>query len=93
MFDLLTRPGPDLSPDERDEVKKVARHLLERVRGALVLNWREKSQARAQVRLAIEDALDEGLPRAYTPEVYQAKCTVLFEHVFESFGDSRGTVS
>jgi type I restriction enzyme R subunit len=52
-----------------------------------VLNWREKSQARAQVRLAIEDALDEGLPRAYTPDVYQTKCSVLFEHVFETFGD------
>ncbi len=53
-----------------------------------MLNWREKSQARAQVRLAIEDALDEGLPRVYTPDVYQSKCAVLFEHVFESFGDS-----
>jgi type I restriction enzyme R subunit len=91
VFDLLTRPGPDLGPEERDEVKKVTRHLLERVRAALVLNWREKSQARAQVRLAIEDALDEGLPRAYTPDVYQAKCTVLFEHVFESFGDPART--
>ena len=88
VFDLLTRPGPDLSPAERDEVKKVARHLLERVRGALVLNWREKAQARAQVRLAIEDSLDEGLPRVYTPDVYLQKCGVLFEHVFESFGDA-----
>ncbi len=88
VFDLLTRPGPDLSADERDEVKKVARHLLERVRAALVLNWRQKAQARAQVRLAIEDALDEGLPRVFTPEIYQTKCSVLFEHVFESFGDA-----
>jgi type I restriction enzyme R subunit len=40
------------------------------------------------VRLAIEDALDEGLPRAFTPEIYQAKCSLLFEHVFETFGDS-----
>jgi type I restriction enzyme R subunit len=68
-------------------------HLLERVRAALVLNWREESQARAQVRLAIEDALDEGLPRVYTPDVYQKKCGILFEHVFESFGDSRETLS
>ncbi len=44
-------------------------------------------QARAQVRETIKDTLDEGLPRAYTPEVYEAKCKVLFEHVFESFGD------
>jgi type I restriction enzyme R subunit len=87
VFDLLTRPGPDLSPGERDEVKKVARHLLERVRAALVLNWRQKAQARARVRLAIEDVLDEGLPRTFTPEIYQSKCAVLFEHVFETFAD------
>ena len=89
VFDLLTRPGPDLAPAERDEVKKVARHLLQRVRGALVLNWRQKAQARAQVKLAIEDALDEGLPRAYTPDLYQSKCAVVFEHVFETFGEHR----
>jgi type I restriction enzyme R subunit len=88
VFDLLTRPGPDLGPEERDEVKKVARRLLERVRAALVLDWRQRAQARAQVRLAIEDTLDEGLPRAFTPEIYQAKCAILFEHVFESFGDA-----
>lgn len=39
------------------------------------------------MRLAIEDTLDEGLPRVFTPEIYQTKCAVLFEHVFESFGD------
>lgn len=32
VFDLLTRPGPDLSKEERDEVKKVARHLLQRIK-------------------------------------------------------------
>ena len=88
MFDLLTRPGPDLATAERDEVKKVARHLLQRVRGALVLNWRQKARARAQVKLAIEDTLHEGLPRAYTPDLYKTKCTVVFEHVFETLGDA-----
>ena len=85
VFDLLTRPGPDLTPEEREDVKKVARHILERVRAALVLNWRQKAQARARVKLVIEDTLDEGLPRAYTPEVYTAKCSRLFEHVYERF--------
>lgn len=88
VFDLLTRPGPDLAPAERDEVKRVARQLLQRVRRALVLNWRQKAQARAQVKLAIEDALDEGLPRAYTPELFKTKCSVVFEHVFETFGEA-----
>ena len=53
----------------------------------LVLNWRQKAQARAQVKLTIEDTLDEGLPRSYTPDLYKDKCAVLFEHVFETFGD------
>jgi type I restriction enzyme R subunit len=88
VFDLLTRPGPELTTEERAEVKKVARQLLTRVRGALVLNWRQKQQARAQVKLAIEDALDEGLPRSYTPALYKAKCAVIFEHVFETFGET-----
>jgi type I restriction enzyme R subunit len=88
VFDLLTRPGPDLTTEERAEVKKVARQLLTRVRGALVLGWRQKQQARAQVKIAIEDTLDEGLPRAYTPDLYKTKCAVIFEHVFETFGEA-----
>jgi type I restriction enzyme R subunit len=85
VFDILTRPGPELSGEEREEVKKVARQLLERLNALLVLGWRQKVQARAGVRLAIEDALDEGLPRAYTKDTYQTKCNVLFEHVYESY--------
>jgi type I restriction enzyme R subunit len=53
----------------------------------LVLNWRQQAQAREQVKLVIEDVLDEGLPRAYTPDLYTSKCSVVFEHVFETFGD------
>jgi type I restriction enzyme, R subunit len=88
IFDILTRPGPDMTTEEREEVKKVARQLLARLNALLVLGWRQKVQARAGVRLAIEDTLDEGLPRAYTKDLYQTKCSVLFEHVYESyFGD------
>jgi type I restriction enzyme R subunit len=84
VFDLLTRPGPELSAEERAEVKKVAKELLERVKTAITLDWRRQSQARAKVRIAIEDTLDQGLPAAYTPPVYREKCSVLFEHVYES---------
>jgi type I restriction enzyme R subunit len=85
IFDILTRPAPDLTAEERAEIKKVAHLLLERVKGLLVLNWRQKSTARSQLKLTIEDVLDEGLPRAYTPELYQKKCSAVFEHVFESY--------
>ena len=85
IFDLLTRPGPDLSPAERDEVKKVAKLLLQRVREAVVLDWRSKAQARARVRETIAEALDDGLPRAYTPELYEQKVSSVFEHVYEGY--------
>jgi type I restriction enzyme R subunit len=85
VFDLLTRPGPELSSEERNEVKKVARQLLARLRGILTVDWEKTAQTRARVRDAIEEALDEGLPRVYTPEVFKAKAGVVFQHVYERY--------
>jgi type I restriction enzyme R subunit len=86
VFDILTRPAPELSTEERAEVKKVARELLGRVRSLLVLNWKEKAAARAQVKLAIEDALDSGLPNAYDKPLFESKVRALFEHVYTTSG-------
>ncbi|HEX5747235.1 MAG TPA: type I restriction endonuclease subunit R [Archangium sp.] len=86
VLDLLTRPGPELSAEERNEVKKVARHLLARLRGILTVDWQKTAQSRARVRNAIEDALDEGLPRVYTPDVFKAKAGAVFQHVYERYG-------
>jgi len=52
-----------------------------------VLSWRQKATARSQNKLAIEDTLDGGLPRAYTPELYNQKCAAVFEHVYERYPD------
>jgi type I restriction enzyme R subunit len=85
IFDILTRPAPELSTEERAEVKKVARELLDKLKQLLVLNWRQRAAARAQLKLAIEDALDVGLPRAYTPDLYKQKCSAVFEHIYEAY--------
>ncbi len=85
IFDILTRPAPELSGEERAEMKKAARELLVRLKSLLVLNWRQKSSARSQLKLTIEDTLDTSLPRAYTPELYRQKCSAVFEHVYESY--------
>ena len=85
IFDILTRPAPELHADERAEVKKVACDLLARLKQLLVLNWRQKSAARSQLRLAIEDVLDTGLPRAYDKPLYAQKCSAIFEHIYESY--------
>jgi type I restriction enzyme R subunit len=92
IFDLLTRPAPELSSEERAEVKKVAKELLNRLKALLVLNWRQKSTARSQLKLTIEDTLDAGLPGAYTPELYNQKCSAVFEHVYESYPERNAGV-
>jgi type I restriction enzyme R subunit len=86
VFDLLTRPGPDLSPAERDEVKKVVRKLLARLQEILTVDWQKTNQARAKVKSAIEDELDHGLPRNYSPEVFREKAGAVFQHVYERMG-------
>lgn len=32
----------------------------------------------------IEESLD-GLPKCYTPEIYERKCDAVFQYVFESY--------
>ena len=92
IFDILTRPAPELSPEERAEVKKVARELLAKLKELIVINWRQKSMARSQLKLSIEDVLDKGLPRVYSPELYKQKCTVVFQHFYENYSDKDASV-
>ena len=84
IFDILTRPAPDLSPEERDEVKKVARVLLQKVQEVVSLDWQKRAGPRSQVKNAIADALDDGLPRAYDKPLYEAKVEAVFEHFYET---------
>jgi type I restriction enzyme R subunit len=84
IFDILTRPAPELSDAERDEVKKVAKQLLAKVQGLLALDWQKRAGPRAQVKGAISDALDDGLPRAYDKPLYEAKVEAVFEHFYET---------
>ncbi len=85
MFDILLQSAPDLSDSDRAKVKQSARELVERIKALLVLNWQQKSSARAKLKLQIEEALDIGLPRAYTPELYQQKCEAVFAHIEQAY--------
>jgi type I restriction enzyme, R subunit len=38
-------------------------------------------------KLAIEDGLDTGLPRAYDKPLDERKCSALFEHIYEDYPD------
>ncbi len=90
LFDLLTKPDPSLTKRDEAEVKKVVRALLEKLKHEkLVLDWRKRQQTRAAVRQCIEIELDK-LPPAYAPEIYQRKCDLAYQHVYDAyFGEGR----
>jgi type I restriction enzyme R subunit len=86
LFDLLTKPQIGLSAAERDKVKATARELLATLKaGKLVLDWRKRQQARAEVRVTIEKKLDQGLPKVYTPELFAQKTSAIFQHVYDAY--------
>ena len=85
LFDILLQSAPDLSESDRAKVKQSARELLERIKDLLVLNWQQKFDARAKLKVVIEEALDIGLPRAYTPELYRQKCEAVFAHIEQAY--------
>jgi type I restriction enzyme R subunit len=85
VFDILTKPEIEMTTAERNEVKKVARKLLQTLKEAkLVLDWRKKQRARADVFSTVREVLDE-LPRTFTPELYQQKCDSVYQHVYDSY--------
>jgi type I restriction enzyme R subunit len=86
LFDLLTKPQIDMSAADREKVKATARALLSTLKESkLVLDWRKRQQARADVRVTIEKMLDQGLPRVYTPELFEQKTTAVFQHVYDAY--------
>jgi len=85
IFDLLTKPEIKMTKAEEQQVKKVAKDLLETLkRERLVLDWKKRQTTRAAVLVTIETVLDQ-LPRVYTPELYEQKCQSVYQHVFDSY--------
>jgi type I restriction enzyme R subunit len=85
IFDLLLKPEMKLTKKEEAEVKMVAKTLLETLKeNKLGLDWKKRQQSRAEVRVAIDEILDQ-LPRVYTPELYSKKCDIVYQHVFDSY--------
>jgi type I restriction enzyme R subunit len=93
VFDILTRPGPDLDAKETEAIKKVCKDLLAKLKTELlVLAWRNKRTTRAAVRVEIEKMLDAGLPAKYTAGLFEQKCGILFQHVLEKYPDEGRSV-
>ena len=88
IFDLLCQDVP-LTEKERNEVKSVAQELLDKLREALVIDWRKKQRTKARVQSMIQDVLDK-LPDAYDEELWPKACQQVYMHVFDKYaGEGR----
>ena len=86
LFDILTKPEPSLNDKEKAQVKKTCKTLLETLkREKLVLDWRNKPQARGAVRQSIEIMLDKELPNVYSDTMFQTKCENTYLHIYDCY--------
>lgn len=93
VYDLLTKPGPELTEAEAATVKAAAKHLLEHVTEKLVLDWRKRQQTRAMVRKTVTDLLDQELPEEiYGAELFEKKVDSVYRHIYASYFDNGSSV-
>ncbi len=85
IFDILTKPEPVLSKAEEAEAKKVCRDLLAALkREKLVLDWREKQQARAAVMQTLKLEMRR-LPAPFTKDIRAEKLARAYAHVYDHY--------
>jgi type I restriction enzyme R subunit len=86
LFDIITRPAPEMSDKEVKKVKAMCQELLETLKKEkLVLDWRKKSQAKGDVRRTLEIVFDRGLPESFDEDIYNEKCDAAFHHLMTSY--------
>ena len=79
-----------LTKAEEAEVKKVCRELLATLkREKLVLDWREKQQAKAAVMQTLKIRI-RTLPTAFTQSIRAEKFARIYAHVYDHFGAAAG---
>ncbi|WP_035717503.1 type I restriction endonuclease subunit R [Gordonia terrae] len=93
IFDLLTKPDPVLTTEERERVQASAKTLLEHLHEKLVQDWRRKVDVMNDVNSTIRRVLDSGLPATpYTVDIFREKVQLVFDHVLSAYGDDGESV-
>ena len=85
IFDLLKKDT--LSDKERDDVKKVSKDTLEALKTEKlkVERWRESTQLRAQIKIAIYNTLLCLPQKPYSENEVDEKTNVIYQHIFTNY--------
>lgn len=88
IFDLLIQPELELTERDKTAIKKVAAELLKELKQEkLTLDWRNRQQSSAAVKVIIERVLSRHLPEIYSDEICELKCQELYQHIYETYGE------
>jgi len=89
VFDILRKEN--LNPAETDQVKKVAKELLAKLKAEkLVLDWKRKEETRADVKITIRDILYDELPGpTYTEPDCEDRTQKVYFHVYDNYVDEK----
>lgn len=92
VFDILRKES--LNPAETDQVKKVAKELLAKLKAEkLVLDWKKKQETQADVKITIQGILYDELPEpAYSKEECEDRTQKVYFHVYDNYVDEKVNV-
>lgn len=86
IFDLLVK-GKELTKEEKEEVKKVAKETLEILQKEKlnIPNWKESREIRSSVKTTIYDKLLWLPEEKYTDEDVSMRSVQVYQHVYSNF--------
>lgn len=92
VFDILRKDN--MNPDDVDQVKKVAKELLAKLKAEkLVLDWKKKQETQADVKITIQTILYDELPEpTYSQYDCEDRSQKVFVHIFENYVDAKVSV-
>jgi len=92
VFDILRKE--DLNPAEVDQVKKVAKELLAKLKNEkLVLDWKKKQETQADVKITIQEILYDELPEpTYSKDDCEDRTHKVYLHVYDNYVDEKVNV-
>ncbi|BCB07909.1 DEAD/DEAH box helicase [Vreelandella venusta] len=86
LFDIITKPAPEMTEKEVAKVKAMCQELLETLKQEkLVLDWQKKAQAKGDVRRTLEIEFNDKLPESFDEDVFNEKCDAAFHHLMTSY--------
>jgi type I restriction enzyme R subunit len=85
IYDLLHKDN--LTQKEVDEVKKIAKNTLEKLKNEKlkIKRWRESSQVSTQVKIIIRDCLLYLPKESYTDNEVDTKSISVYQHIYTSY--------